>query len=685
MADYVGISLQVTLVGGVVITGVVGDLDANTRNMTLKSVAICPPGGPVQFQDMLIVSGSQIQDLKIVPTSTPQQQQQQQPTAPAAASYPHPHPHPPPTANTPPNKVQDTPMTSMGTDATPKPMSSTSQTSSKPAMSIVDPAIVHIGSVSPEQVKNKFTPTAPAAAVIATPSPPTSAAVTNKPNEVTHSPHQTQSTTASTTPSKQKGLLFGANRQSNKPRKLIVEPEIFDYRDFSRGKKGKRAAAPAAIAGTKADTESSSPETATKQSSTTSSKPAASTTTTSTSPKQKNENGVLNVEATASLNSLLNTTSSSASSSPRKLSQADVSIPASLIPPKARAMANGNSSTSTTKKATATTTSPTSSSSQSLKPVQILKPNKQTQQKQSSSKQPSKKVEQQQKPKSAESSPKQPDDVVANEQGGLVIKTAAHGIQCPIVTPEQMRQVEEICQNETGPNEEMMVENAGHGASMMALKALGGGRRIQPDNHNAAPVAVIFAGNNKVGSYSLSAARHLANRGCHVYIVMTYRKDRELESVVATQKKCAEFAGVQVVDDVDSLPEQQTTPVDLIIDAMMGSELSLSMLRNDYETREILWKAMDWANANKAPVLSLDFPSGINALDGHPFHVMHHIQPKWTLCFGAPKQGCTSRAITGELFLADMGIPSASWRKAGINRCKIPWGADFILALEYGS
>lgn len=65
-------------------------------------------------------------------------------------------------------------------------------------------------------------------------------------------------------------------------------------------------------------------------------------------------------------------------------------------------------------------------------------------------------------------------------------------------------------------------------------------------------MAVIFAGNNKVGSYSLSAARHLANRGCHVYIVMTYRKDRELEPVVAMQKKCAEFAGVQVVDDVDS-------------------------------------------------------------------------------------------------------------------------------------
>ena len=70
---------------------------------------------------------------------------------------------------------------------------------------------------------------------------------------------------------------------------------------------------------------------------------------------------------------------------------------------------------------------------------------------------------------------------------------------------------------------------------------------------------------------------------------------------------------------------------------------------------------------------------------GLPFHVMHHIQPKWTLCFGAPKQGCTSRAITGELFLADIGIPSVSWRRIGISRCKIPWGAEFVIALEYDS
>ena len=67
------------------------------------------------------------------------------------------------------------------------------------------------------------------------------------------------------------------------------------------------------------------------------------------------------------------------------------------------------------------------------------------------------------------------------------------------------------------------------------------------------------------------------------------------------------------------LPQQQTTPVDLIIDGLMGSESSVKLLRGDYTTRELLWESMDWANANKASVLSLDFPSGINATSGKSF------------------------------------------------------------------
>ncbi|KAL0086574.1 YjeF N-terminal domain-containing protein [Phycomyces blakesleeanus] len=276
-----------------------------------------------------------------------------------------------------------------------------------------------------------------------------------------------------------------------------------------------------------------------------------------------------------------------------------------------------------------------------------------------------------------------PDDDKRFRNNGLGIKTVAGGILCPVVTPTEMKKVEEICEAKVGPNTKMMVENAGYGASMMALKAIGGQRRIQPNNHNAAPLIVILAGNNTVGSYSLAAARHLVNRACQVVVFLACSNNVALVKEVEEQKLYCSFAEVNIIDDITQLPQQFTTPVDLIIDGLMGCQSTLKDLRGDYETRELLRGSMDWANANKAPVLSLDFPSGVNGIDGLPFHVMHYIKPKWTLCFGAPKIGCTSRAVTGELFLADIGIPPVAWEELTGNRYTIPWGSDFILALEY--
>jgi hypothetical protein len=67
---------------------------------------------------------------------------------------------------------------------------------------------------------------------------------------------------------------------------------------------------------------------------------------------------------------------------------------------------------------------------------------------------------------------------------------------------------------------------------------------------------------------------------------------------------------------------------------------------------------------------------------GTPYHVNHRIKPKWTLCYGAPNYGCTSRSVTGELFLADIGIPEYSWKKAHVQPI-VHFGQDIIVALEY--
>ncbi|KAF0457890.1 YjeF N-terminal domain-like protein [Gigaspora margarita] len=257
------------------------------------------------------------------------------------------------------------------------------------------------------------------------------------------------------------------------------------------------------------------------------------------------------------------------------------------------------------------------------------------------------------------------------------------GVSCPTVQPLQMVEVERIAATETGPNEDQMIENAGRGASMMCLQALGGSRRIQPHNHNAAPLVVILAGNNKTGAYGLATARHLANHGCHV-IVCVVGKEKDLLKSVAYQQKILHPTGGRSVKTVSELPQQLTNPVDLIVDALLGYQFNLRDIVDEYEKHSIC-ELIDWANVNKAPVLSLDMPSGVNGNTGNPSNPIHYIHPKWTLCLGAPKSGCKSRAVTGELFLADIGIPRVCWKRIGVKGWGMPWGSEYLIGLEYAT
>ncbi|CAJ0755594.1 17893_t:CDS:10 [Entrophospora sp. SA101] len=256
------------------------------------------------------------------------------------------------------------------------------------------------------------------------------------------------------------------------------------------------------------------------------------------------------------------------------------------------------------------------------------------------------------------------------ESSSLKIRTLT-GVFCPTVQPTQMAEVERLAAIETGPNEDQMIENAGRGASMMCLQALGGSRRIRPNNHNAAPLVVLLVGNNKTGAYGLATARHLANHGCHV-IACVVSKEKDLLKSVALQQKFLLPTGGKVVKTVE----------DLIVDALLGYQLSLHDISNEYD-KSLICDLMEWANINKAPVLSLDMPSGVNGNTGYPVNSAHHVRPKWTLCLGAPKNGCRNRSITGELFLADIGIPRVCWKKIGVKGWGMPWGSEYLIGLEY--
>jgi NAD(P)H-hydrate epimerase len=72
-----------------------------------------------------------------------------------------------------------------------------------------------------------------------------------------------------------------------------------------------------------------------------------------------------------------------------------------------------------------------------------------------------------------------------------------------------------------------------------------------------------------------------------------------------------------------------------------------------------------WANAEPAPVLALDTPSGLDPATGEVFDPT--IQAAATLTLALPKQGLRSRGKhVGELYLADISVPPELYLALGL-------------------
>lgn len=91
--------------------------------------------------------------------------------------------------------------------------------------------------------------------------------------------------------------------------------------------------------------------------------------------------------------------------------------------------------------------------------------------------------------------------------------TTANGVAVPAVTTEQMRAVDRIAVEETGPNLFQMMENAGRSLALQAIGMLGDGWREKR--------ILIMAGTGGNGGGGICAARHLINRGAKVGLILT--------------------------------------------------------------------------------------------------------------------------------------------------------------------
>lgn len=231
------------------------------------------------------------------------------------------------------------------------------------------------------------------------------------------------------------------------------------------------------------------------------------------------------------------------------------------------------------------------------------------------------------------------------------------GIEVPAVSTEQMIEVDRIAIEKTGPNLYQMMENAGRNLAELALQIPG----KKWDEMNV----VVLAGNGGNGGGGICAARHLANRNVEVNLCLA-RADR-LGEVPRFQREIFEWTSGREVE-ISKLEELYP---DLIIDALIGYNLTSL-------PQGAMADIIEWANGNSAPILSLDVPSGIDATSGKAPGI--HIQPQWTMTLALPKTGLVPEK-TGDLWLADIGIPEEVYRRIGI-RYDSPFGNRFRVPLS---
>ena len=205
-----------------------------------------------------------------------------------------------------------------------------------------------------------------------------------------------------------------------------------------------------------------------------------------------------------------------------------------------------------------------------------------------------------------------------------------------------MREVDRIAIEETGPNLFQMMENAGRNFALESINLLGDGW----------PQArfLVLAGSGGNGGGGICAARHLANRGVDVTVCLADVDG--LGEVPSYQLKVFQEAGGALAES----GQAAFKGMDVILDALIGYSLRGAP---DGISAELI----EWTNDCDAPVLSLDVPSGVESTTGDtPGSV---IRPNSTLTLALPKTGLTE-VNSGEVILADIGIPAGVYRRIGL-------------------
>lgn len=217
------------------------------------------------------------------------------------------------------------------------------------------------------------------------------------------------------------------------------------------------------------------------------------------------------------------------------------------------------------------------------------------------------------------------------------------GLVVPAITTEQMREVDRVAVEEVGLNLHQMMENAGRNLASLCVELLG-------DGWDTASI-VVLAGTGGNGGGGICAARHLANRGGDVTVMVS--DIARLGGVPADQFALYRATGARVAD----IREIGAVVAELVVDAVLGYSLGGA-------PHGVAAELIGWMSSYTAPVISLDVPSGVDSTTG--MAPGEYVRATTTMTLALPKTGLDADAVGG-LWLADVGIPREVYRRVGVH------------------
>jgi NAD(P)H-hydrate epimerase len=233
------------------------------------------------------------------------------------------------------------------------------------------------------------------------------------------------------------------------------------------------------------------------------------------------------------------------------------------------------------------------------------------------------------------------------ENRSVEISGIDHG-EVPAVTAAQMKEIDRVMVDVLGIDLVRMMENAGRHLARLAV-----GHLMDGDPRGRMVSVLVGRGGN--GGGALVAARRLVCWGAHPSVWLARPSD-ELTPVPASQLAVLDRLGVTI--------HEEGTPAeagDLILDGLIGYSLNGRPLGR---ARELI----EWANLQRAPTLSLDLPSGLDATTGEVHGPAARAAA--TLTLAMPKCGLLASGAddyVGELFLGDIGVPPSAYDHVGLS------------------